>query len=260
MWLGGWACAWGGLDTESEDLHGFGHGLLVYGSLFLSALEFLRLLFFDVVFDGVVHGEVVFCGFGEGSNNARELGGVFQREIFALLCLQLEQLVVEQFDVEFSFLEDVVFASIFGEGSCDRSVFSEGFSCSQQVLFFVVAVVGVLRFVEAVLQDEEDGLRAFAAIEQRCDGFAKVFLKSFEDVFLAHAYCFCLLLRSEELADSVDGFVDSVDFLLESSEGFLERVQFVFDGQAFEFDFEFAHLCLHGVEVPFGNGGALDRP
>ena len=116
------------LDTESEDLHGFVHGLLVDGSLFLRVTEFLRLLLFDVVFDGVVHGEVVFCGFGEGADGTRELGGIFEGEVFAL-CLQLEKLVVEQFDVELGFLENVVLAAVFGEHSCDRSIFPECFSC-----------------------------------------------------------------------------------------------------------------------------------
>ena len=92
------------------------------------------------------------------------------------MCLQLEELVVEQFDVEFGFFEDVVFASVFGEGSSDRSVFPEGFSCAEQVLFFVVMVVGVLGVVEVVLQDLEDGLRVFATVEQRFDGFLQVFL------------------------------------------------------------------------------------
>ena len=167
--------AHGFLDAESEDLHGFVHGLLVDGSLFLCFVQFLRLLLFEVVFDAVVHEEVVFCGFGESSDDAREFGGIFDREVFAL-CLQLEELVVEQFDVEFGFFEDVVFASVFGEGSSDRSVLPEGFSCAEQVLFFVVMVVGVLGVVEVVLQDLEDGLRVFATVEQRFDGFLQVFL------------------------------------------------------------------------------------
>ena len=60
----------GGSNAESEDLHGFVHGLLVDGSLFLCAMQFLCLLLFDVVLDGVVHGEVVFRGFGQGSHDA----------------------------------------------------------------------------------------------------------------------------------------------------------------------------------------------
>ena len=59
----GFAGAHGFLDAESEDLHGFVHGLLVDGSLFLCFVQFLRLLLFEVVFDTVVHEEVVFCGF-----------------------------------------------------------------------------------------------------------------------------------------------------------------------------------------------------